>query len=571
MPRNGRWRVREVDADAVQRLVDACGISPVLSRLLLQRGVEDPPGAERFLRAGREDLHDPFRLPDMPKAVARVERAIAERQSIRIWGDYDADGLNGTAILIRTLRSLGAVADSYVPHRLREGYGLNAEGVQQALADGICVLITVDVGTTAVEPIRTLQAGGVDVIVVDHHEARNGESVAPAYALLNPRRADSTYPDRGLTASGLAFKFAQALCRHDPAMAFAQFDLACIGTVSDMGPLTGENRVVVREGLQELARTGKAGLRALIGVASTSGAKPRRWSPQRVGFEVGPLLNAAGRMGSAEAALQLLLTESSDEADGLVAQLAESNRQRQDLQKMIWHDALRLVEQQVNFRDHRIIVLASDRWHVGVVGIVAARLAGRFRRPVILCAEENGVLRGSGRSVHGFSLFDALDDCGELLSQYGGHHQACGMTLERSALGPLRQRLNILAVERMNMTALAPVMELDAELPLDQVSRALLEDLERLEPFGQGNPRPRFLTSGVTLCRAFEPFGRASHRGWVTDGTVTLEATIEGADGQLVSLPVGSRMDLVHTPAKRSARGETSLRLSVNDFQVVAG
>ncbi|MGD0484060.1 MAG: single-stranded-DNA-specific exonuclease RecJ [Gemmatimonadales bacterium] len=535
-----RWEVEPApDAAAAERLAQALNVPPPFAALLLQRGHDAPDAARRFLRPRREDLHDPVLLPDLPRAVERLAEAARRRETIFVHGDYDVDGQCATAILTRVLRRAGAPVVPFVPHRLRDGYDLSGAGVRAASAAGASVLVTLDSGTTALDPVRAARAAGMDVIVVDHHLP--GETWPDAFALVNPRRLDSRYPCPDLCGAGLAWKLAVALAdalRLPQGLAWRLLDLVALATVADLVPLAGENRVLVRLGLKLMGETPWPGLAALIREAGLAG-KPLRTG--HLGFALGPRLNAAGRVGEAMDGLRLLLTDDVAEAERLAAQLERQNAERQALDQRTLEEALAELEGAFDPARDAGVVLAREGWHPGVVGIVASRVLERVARPVFLIALEGELGKGSGRSVAGCDLHAALARCAPLLEKWGGHRMAAGLTIRRERLDAFRAAFNAACAAQVDPAALAPTQRVDAVVPLEQLTDELERLVRALEPTGIGNPNPVFGVQGVRIEGRLRPMGERHIRLALTDGRGVLEAVAFGAREEVERVVGGAR------------------------------
>ncbi len=535
-----RWEVEPVpDAAAAGRLARALNVPQPFAALLLQRGHDGPEAARRFLRPRREDLHDPVLLPDLPRAVERLAEAARRRETVFVHGDYDVDGQCATAILTRVLRRAGAPVVPFVPHRIRDGYDLSGAGVRAASAAGASVLVTLDSGTTALEPVSAARGAGMDVIVVDHHLP--GEEWPDAYALVNPRRPDSRYPCPDLCGAGLAWKVAVALSdalRLPDGMAWRLLDLVALATVADLVPLAGENRVLVRLGLKLMGETPWLGLAALIREAGLA-EKPLRTG--HLGFALGPRLNAAGRVGEAMDGLRLLLTDDPEEAARLATQLERQNGERQALDQRTLDEALTDLEAAFDPARDAGVVLARDGWHPGVVGIVASRVLERVARPVFLIAFEGDVGKGSGRSVAGCDLHAALALCAPHLEKWGGHRMAAGLTIRREHLDAFRAAFNAACAAQLDPASLAPTQRVDAVLPLEQLTDELERLVRALEPTGIGNPNPVFGVRGVRVEGRLRPMGERHIRLALTDGRGVLEAVAFGAREEVERVVGGAR------------------------------
>ncbi|MBI4279602.1 MAG: single-stranded-DNA-specific exonuclease RecJ [Armatimonadetes bacterium] len=560
---NRIWSVIAADPARRDALASLLGVPLPVAQVLVNRGLANPREARRFMEAPLEDLSDPFALPDVAAAVARLRGAVERRERITVYGDYDADGVTATAILVRGLRALGAEVDDYIPHRLREGYGLNLAAVQGLADRGTQVLLTADCGIRSVDEIRAAGARGLAAIVLDHHEP--GEALPPALAVVNPKRRDVAASFAGFCAAGLAFQLIRALRRAlgaAPEVPLDLLDLAAVGTIADVVPLLADNRVLARHGLMRLSETPQVGLRALR-EAIGRGGPADAWE---VGFLLAPRLNAAGRMGDAGLAVRLLLTEDETEARELAALLDRENRARREVGDQMLAEALAMIETAGG--PDLAIVLASETWHPGVVGIVASRLVDRFHRPAVLLALAEGVARGSARSIPGFSLVEALESCRDLLVRYGGHHAAAGLTLEASALDHFRRRLVEVARATLRPEDLQPVIAVDAEIELGQVTPDLAHHLAALAPFGMDNPEPVFVTRGLRVLSS-GLVGEGSHlQLGVTDGRAYADAIgFDLGDLSETLAFTGVPVDLAYTVAVDRWQGEERLRLEVVDLQ----
>jgi single-stranded-DNA-specific exonuclease len=579
-----RWSIAPQQPLLAGQLAAQLKISPLLAQCLLNRGLSEPESVGRFLQPRLKNLQDPFLLPDMNRAVERLWRAKEQGERIVIFGDYDVDGVSSTALLIEVLSRLGWQVDSYLPHRMDEGYGLSQDAVENCLQKfSTTLLLAVDCGSTAVATTAWLKEHGVEVIVLDHHQV---SSPAPdAVALVNPQVADSTShpPDHAsrstfhesrfkeLCSVGLAFKLAHALVKHGREAALpgaAEFDLrplldlVALGTIADLVPLVGENRILVSAGLDRLKTTQRPGLVALKQVAQT----PPHVTAYEVGFQLGPRLNAAGRLETAEDALHLLLARDEAQALALARRLDSQNRERQKIERGIAEEVSGAVRAKFNPDTDFVIVEGQLLWHIGVVGIVASRVLQEFYRPTIIVGGDGGQWRGSGRSISGFDLAAALRECDDLLVRHGGHAMAAGLTVRPENLDAFRQRLNELARRALKPEDLQPLLRLDAQVGLDEISLASLAELGQLKPTGQGNPAVQFSARKLTHQRPLQRLGSDKQhvKMWVADGTTTHEAVWWGAGEG--SLPVG-QFDLAFAPQVNEFNGRRAVQLKVLDWR----
>ena len=508
------WVLHAVDEDSAQRMAAALQVNPLLARLLIRRGLHSAGAAEQFLFGDLSGLGDPAKMAGLPDAVRLIREAIRKNHPILIVGDYDVDGLTGSAVLSRGLASIGARVDCQIPRRLEDGYGLRAERVEQAARAGVRLLITVDCGTSNRAEMELARRLGMETIVVDHHDL-DPDRIPPASAFLNPLRPDCAYPEKELASAGVAFTLLRGLLNQIPGTGtvpgifvsnqiWQHLDLVALGTVADMAPLSGENRVLVRAGLHALAHTRKPGLRALLAQAGLEG---RALTPEEISFKLAPPLNAAGRMGSAESSFRLLMTDDPVEAEETVKSLIKDNRARRAVEGEAFKKALVKVAREINFSRDRVIILQDENWHPGVAGILATRLTHRFHRPTVVIAVNGETCRGSARSTRALDLVQALHSVKEHLVEFGGHPAAAGLTIERDRIGPFREAFNRVARERIDTAMLSPSVDLDGELPLSDLTDDLMREVEALAPFGIGNPRPVFLSKDARLPNDRAPAG----------------------------------------------------------------
>lgn len=489
------WVVRQVDPIKQGLLSQALSISSATASLLLNRGVTNVEQATAWMSSLQS--HDPFLIPDMERAVDRLYRAMQRREAVCFYGDYDVDGMSATSIYLSFFRGLGAKVRAYVPHRLREGYGLNENAVRVLAKEGVSLLVTSDCGTTSHHEIDLANKLGIDVVVTDHH--RSDMEMPPALAVMNPHRPDAQYPFDGLCSGGLAYKVAQAYDRKYGSGSVpleSLLDLVALATIADVVPLQGENRLFVREGLAHISRGARCGIRALKQVAGIS----RECTAETVAFKLGPRLNAAGRLDEAIKGVRLLTTESEREAKALAEDLDQLNRTRRELEAEILQDAVAQVEAREWTGG---IVLYARGWHLGVVGIVAARIMEQFHRPtVVIAVNEQGIGKGSARTVPGFDLYQALAGCRDLLVAFGGHPSAAGVTIQEARLPEFSERFSAIAETWLKETQSVPMLHVDSEVRLNEVTLQLIREIGTLHPFGAGNPEPTFAVRGLDVLNA---------------------------------------------------------------------
>jgi single-stranded-DNA-specific exonuclease len=567
-----RWSLAPSQPLLAEPLAAQLKISPLLAQCLLNRGLSEPEVIEKFLSPRLKNLADPFLLSNMSAAVERLLLAHKRDEPLVIFGDYDVDGVTSTTLLLEVLRKLGWRVDAYLPHRMDEGYGLSRDGVENCLKKfPVKLLLAVDCGSTAVETIAWLRGQNVDVIVLDHHQVSN--PAPAAVALVNPQLTKNlelkTQNFTELCSAGLAFKLAHAILKRGREMGLpgaAEFDLkslldlVALGTIADLVPLIGENRILVTAGLEKLNTTQRAGIVALKEVAQS----PEKLGTHDVGFQLAPRLNASGRLETAEESLQLLLAESLDEALPLAQNLDARNRERQKIERGISDAASGMVRSKFDAEKDFVIVEGELLWHIGVVGIVASRVLAEFYRPTIILGGDAEVWRGSGRSIAGFDLAAALRECDDLLIKHGGHAMAAGLTIAPDKADLFRARLNEIARRTLKPEDLQPPLRLDAEVALNEITLDSLAELEQLKPMGQGNPALQFCARNLTQKKPALRMGATKQhvKLWVTDGAVTHEAVLWNAG----ALPDG-KFDLAFAPGVNEFNGRTTVQLKVLDWR----
>jgi len=489
-----RWIVREHDAERAASLARVLGVSPILATLLIARGYADERAARVFLSPTYDGLHEPYSMLGMKQAVARLQHAIANGERVLIYGDYDVDGTTGTAILLRALKLLGANVSFHIPHRFTEGYGIQQPALEKAFVEGCKLVISVDCGIRAHEPLHWARKVGLDVIITDHHLPDEKEGAPPAFAVLNPNQVGCAYPDKNLAGVGVAFKLVHALFREygrEPQVP-AFMKVVAIGTVADVAKLTGENRTIVAIGLKDLARVANPGLRALISVAGCGDGTGM--TAYDLGFRLGPRINAAGRMDAASAVVELFDTRDSEEARRLANHLDARNEERKTVQQQIIDLAIAEVK---DAQDNFVAVIAGEGWHRGVIGIAASKIAERLNRPCVVLSVDGDMAHGSGRSIEAYHLLNGLTACADLFEKFGGHSHAAGITIRADRIAEFRRRLNEHAGSCLKPEDLEPSVAIDLELSPESITFAQAREFEALEPFGAGNPRPVFMTRNL--------------------------------------------------------------------------
>lgn len=544
-----KWVVSPCDRDAAATIAENCGVEPFAAFLLCSRGMTDEFEIESFLYD--TDLIDPYTLPDMEKAVERVNQALQNGERITVFGDYDCDGVTSTALLYSYLSSRGANVDYYIPDRSGEGYGMNLGAIDQLKSRGTNVIITVDNGISAIEEIAYAKALGIDVVVTDHH--RVGEVLPDAVAVVDPHREDSLCEFSDWAGVGVAFKFVSALDDSEGYELLEQYgDIIALGTVADIVSLKGENRIIVRSGIAFMNAaledgTLRLGLKALLDASGSTGAL----DSSSVAYRIAPRVNAAGRMGSAERALKLLLTEDVNEAKEIAEEVSNANAQRQATETEITASAIEYIENAPEIKHKRVIVVEGEDWHQGVIGIVASRLVERYGKPCIVISKGGDVAKGSGRSIDGFSLYDALSYCSDILVQYGGHVLAAGLTVDSDKIDAFRDKINEYAV---NAEAAVPTLKIDCKLNPSSINVDMLSSLQVLEPYGAENPQPLFGLYNMEIT-AIQPVGAGKH----------LRITVKRKNS-IVTVIMFS-VTLEEFPYKVGDTVDLAVKLSENEFQ----
>ena len=567
--RQQRWEYLTCEEASADILSGELGISPIGARLLIQRGFHDVEAAHRFLYPTLTELHDPFDLTDMSIAVDRLLRAIRTGERIAIHGDYDADGITSTVLLRRALEMLGGKVVHYVPHRMKEGYGLAPETIERLALEKVDVVVSADCGIRSVLAAKCARERGVDLIITDHHEP--DDELPLALAVINPKRRDCSYPDKNLAGVGVALKLVQGLGERSGRTNWLKGFLktAAIGTLADVVPLVGENRIIAKAGLEELSSGPHAvGLQALLDVV---GVKSKTIDSFLVSFGIAPRLNAAGRMATPEIAVQLLLAKGkTGEAEALVLaqQLDVENIKRRKEESDVLLSARRLIEKNPDIGAHNALVVSGEHWHRGVIGIVASRLRERFNKPTVVLSTDGDVSYGSGRSIPGFNLLGALEKCESVFMNYGGHRQAAGLTMKTDRIAEFRSKLTKHADEMLSPDDLVPRLSIDGELPFDKITSRVIEDLKLFEPFGSSNQKPVFATTGVAISDGPHLLKEKHLRMSVKqDGRIFRAVAWRGAGWLKFLKEHRDRVNIAFSLVENHFRGETTTELSIADVQ----
>ena len=553
----GIWKVSQLEAGAVNALVGS-GYAPLAAMVLASRGIGDDRQARAYLDCNAP-LLDPFLMTDMDKAAGRVGLAMSRSEKIAVFGDYDVDGITATCLLTVFLRGHGADVVSYIPGRLEEGYGLNPIAIHQLHAEGVKLIVTVDCGITAVNEAELCKQLGIDLVITDHHECK--QTLPAAVAVVDPHRCDGGYPHKNLSGVGVAFKLASALCGSQETVLEEYADMVCLGTVADVMPLQGENRVFVARGLESLAHTKRPGIAALM---AECGCAPETVSASSIGFMLAPRINAAGRMGQIDLAVELFLTDDPDKAAEAARGLCELNRQRQAVESEIYRQAVSMLPMG---KPPEAIVLADESWHQGVVGIVASRIAEEYACPTFLICLDGEHGKASSRSHGGFNLFASLSALSPLLESYGGHELAAGFTISRANIPEFRRQICALAAQYYTDDVPRTVLDVDCAVSPELLTLHNVDSLQMLEPCGNGCPKPVLMMKNLTIDRISMVGGGRHMRLRLCSGHTYLNAIYFSANPQTVSIQPGDLVDVAFTPQVNEFRGTRTVQMNVIDIR----
>ena len=553
----GIWKVSQLEAGAVNALVGS-GYAPLAAMVLASRGIGDDRQARAYLDCNAP-LLDPFLMTDMDKAAGRVGLAMSRSEKIAVFGDYDVDGITATCLLTDFLRRHGADVVSYIPGRLEEGYGLNPIAIHQLHAEGVKLIVTVDCGITAVNEAELCKQLGIDLVITDHHECK--QTLPAAAAVVDPHRCDGGYPHKNLSGVGVAFKLASALCGSQETVLEEYADMVCLGTVADVMPLQGENRVFVARGLESLAHTKRPGIAALM---AECGCAPETVSASSIGFMLAPRINAAGRMGQIDLAVELFLTDDPDKAAEAARGLCELNRQRQAVESEIYRQAVSMLPMG---KPPEAIVLADESWHQGVVGIVASRIAEEYACPTFLICLDGEHGKASSRSHGGFNLFASLSALSPLLESYGGHELAAGFTITRANIPEFRRQICALAAKFYTDDVPRTVLDVDCAVSPELLTLHNVDSLQMLEPCGNGCPKPVLMMKNLTIDRISMVGGGRHMRLRLCSGHTYLNAIYFSANPQTVSIQPGDLVDVAFTPQVNEFRGTRTVQMNVIDIR----
>ncbi|MBO5179614.1 MAG: single-stranded-DNA-specific exonuclease RecJ [Clostridia bacterium] len=556
-----KWETYSVDNNVIEEIASKNNISLILARVLVNRGINTDEKIQKFLYPSLDDLNDPYMLNDMDVAVKRINQAIEQKEKITIYGDYDVDGITSITILKRFLDENGIIVDYYLPNRLEEGYGLNNNALQKIKDKGTTLLITVDCGISAYDEIEFAKSLGIDVIVTDHHEC---PAVLPnTFAVIDPKRPDSTYPFNSLAGVGVTFKLIHALSisMNLPSESYLKYlDIVCLGTVADIVPLVDENRVIVKYGLEYIKKTKNIGLKALINISGYS-----EIDSSAISFGLAPRINACGRMGEADIAVEMLLTSDENIAADIANKLQEKNKERQEVEKGIMADAVAKIEEAKMYNDNAIVV-GSENWYHGVIGIVASKITDLYYKPSILVCFDDEIGKGSGRSIDGFDLHEALNAASEHLQKFGGHEMAIGLSVEKNKFNDFKDAIVKYANEKITEEFL-PVIKIDAEVSTKEVSGKTIQDLKLLEPYGENNMPPIFMYKNIKVDSVRTLSNDKHLKLNVKDGNIVFDAIAFNMGDKKDSIRMGDKVDILFHLEINKFNGRETIQLNVKDIK----
>lgn len=564
------WTVGKYDIEKVNELVSKLSLKEFLAKVLVSKGFDTEDSVNEYLNSNINNLADPFLLKDMDKAVDRIKAAVSNKDKIMIYGDYDVDGITSVAALWRYLTFKGADVCCYIPERVNEGYGLNTQAIQRFAEEGVKLIITVDSGITAHEEIEFAKSINIDVVITDHHECR--EELPDAVAVVNPHRQDSNYPFKELAGVGVVFRL---ICAYEgnknlSTICSKYCDIVALGTVADVMPIIGENRIIVKHGLASLVNTKNKGLCALIeqSFSERKSAQRKNITAASIGFGLAPRINAAGRIGDVNKALKLLITENKAEADNIATYLCSINRERQLVENMIFEEAVMQIESNHDFDNDKVIVLVSEKWHLGVIGIVASKITERYKLPSILISVDGDVGKGSGRSVKGFNINEAISTCKSLLIKYGGHELAAGLTIDKNNVDAFRQAINEYARSTFDFDSVCNYLNADFEIDVKDITVEHAKQLVSMEPFGLQNPLPMFFIKDV-LIKEMYSIGEGKHLKLIIEKNGYLATALYfGMPIERFSFSEGDVVDIMCNIDLNDFRGTLSVQAVLKDVRM---
>ena len=557
---NKKWEIYQTNEEKVEKLQEKYKLNRLLSTLLTNRGITEEAEITKFLNPKRSDFYDPFGMPDMEKAVERILKAIENKEQIIIYGDYDVDGITSVTVLKSFLEERGIQVNVYIPNRLNEGYGLNKTAVEEIVKQGNKLMITVDCGITAVDEVEYAKTFGIETIVTDHHEP--AEELPKAIAVVDAKRKDNKYECRNLAGVGVVFKLIQALSIKlglDPKEYLKYLDIVCVGTISDIVPLTDENRVIVKLGLKLVEQTKNLGLKEILQSCGYS-----KINSTTISFGVAPRINACGRMGHQEEALNLLLSKEENEVKELTQKINEYNKTRQEIEKNIYNEAVEQIEKE-GLDTQNTIVVSGKGWHHGVIGIVSSKITELYFKPSILLCEEDGECKGSGRSIPGFDLHEALMECNDTIDKVGGHAMAVGINIKKEKVEEFKEEFEKIAKEK-EVDKIIPILNLDAEIKLDDVNKEMVDSLKELEPFGEANKMPIFAFRNLKI-DSIRSLSEGKHlRLSVKDNKNIINAIGFNMGALADTYRIGDRVDIAGNLEINSFNGVDSIQINIKDI-----
>lgn len=557
---NKKWEIYQTNEEKVEKLQEKYKLNRLLSTLLTNRGITEEAEITKFLNPKRSDFYDPFGMPDMEKAAERILKAIKDKEQIIIYGDYDVDGITSVTVLKSFLEERGIQVNVYIPNRLNEGYGLNKTAMEEIAKQGNKLMITVDCGITAVDEVEYAKTFGIETIITDHHEP--AEELPKAIAVVDAKRKDNKYECRNLAGVGVVFKLIQALSIKlglDPKEYLKYLDIVCVGTISDIVPLTDENRVIVKLGLKLVEQTKNLGLKEILQSCGYS-----KINSTTISFGVAPRINACGRMGHQEEALNLLLSKEENEVKELTQKINEYNKTRQEIEKNIYNEAVEQIEKE-GLDTQNTIVVSGKGWHHGVIGIVSSKITELYFKPSILLCEEDGECKGSGRSIPGFDLHEALMECNDTIDKFGGHAMAVGINIKKEKVEEFKEEFEKIAKEK-EVDKIIPILNLDAEIKLDDVNKEMVDSLKELEPFGEDNKMPIFAFRNLKI-DSIRSLSDGKHLRLSVKDNKNIINAIGFNMGTLVdTYRIGDRVDIAGNLEINSFNGVGSIQINIKDI-----
>lgn len=555
-----KWQVYQVESEKVEELEKKYNINKLLATILVNRGIIEEKQIEKFLQPKRSDFYNPYEMPDMSIAVKRIVKAIENKEKTIIYGDYDVDGITSVTVLKSFLEERGLEVAEYIPNRLEEGYGLNKAAVDGIAKQGYTLMITVDCGISAIEEVKYANELGIETIITDHHEP--GNELPEAIAVVDAKRKDNKYPFRNLAGVGVVFKLIQAIgmeLKLEEKEYLKYLDIVCIGTISDIVPLVDENRVIVKLGLRLVEQTKNLGLRAILQVSGYS-----KIDSSTISFGVAPRINACGRMGHQEEALKLFLSKEINEVNELTQKLNEYNKLRQETEKNIYTDAIMQIERD-GLANNNTIVVMGENWHHGVIGIVSSKITEMYFKPSILLCEEEDAGKGSGRSIPGFDLYEALTQCNDSIEKFGGHSMAVGINVKKDKFEEFKQKLEQIAREK-HIEEIVPILKIDAQISLDEINKDMVDSLKELEPFGEENKTPLFVFKNLKI-DSIRALSEGKHLKLTLKDNKSIVNAIGFNLGELSNdYRIGDKVDVVGNLEINSFNGVESIQINIKDI-----